>query len=186
KSIPQTSLAIHFSQEGHTDEEHVVFVERLVAEEVFQSVDEVCRFLGVSKTWFYTLKKAAKLRPDAEKLPTSSLALVEKTHLDAEKKKAVVESLQAFPLPRPVLAEALREIVEKPEADPCEIVEKHYWSSPRRVDENTVAVSASFDYFLRKTGGVAVFEARRGVDVVWRVEIPFKDFPMVKQLWQRA
>ncbi|MCX8200828.1 MAG: ParB N-terminal domain-containing protein [Candidatus Caldarchaeum sp.] len=184
-NIPQTSLAIHFSQEDLTDEELVVYVERLVAEEIFKNIDEACRFLGVSKTWYYALKKAVKHRHLGEHLPVSAVALVEKTLVDEEKKKQVVEILQSHPLPKPVLQQALKEIAAKPNANPAEIVEKHYWSTPRRTDENTVSATASYEYLLRTVAGVVVFEARKGVETVWRVQIPLNDVGTVKLLWQK-
>ncbi|MEM2593100.1 MAG: ParB N-terminal domain-containing protein, partial [Thermofilaceae archaeon] len=69
EDIPRKSLSIHLSQDDLTPEELVTFVERLVKEEVFKNVDEVCRYLGVSRSWYYQLKKAAKLKPMREDVP---------------------------------------------------------------------------------------------------------------------
>ncbi|MEM2484820.1 MAG: ParB N-terminal domain-containing protein [Candidatus Caldarchaeum sp.] len=50
EDIPRRSLAIHLSQDDLTPEELVTFVERLVKEEVFKNVEDVCRYLGVSRS----------------------------------------------------------------------------------------------------------------------------------------
>lgn len=185
EKIPQTSLSIHFSQEDLTPEELITFVERLIADEVFPSVEEVCRFLGVSKTWFYTLRKAAKLRPIAEKLSTTALALVEKTEIDENMKRQVVEALQVYPLPRNILQQALEEIEEKHPANPVEVIEKHYSMVPKKAGENIVTASGLYEYFLTKRFNVLEFSAKRGVETLWRVEVPLQDLPVVRMLWQK-
>ncbi|MEM0441117.1 MAG: hypothetical protein QW463_05880 [Candidatus Caldarchaeum sp.] len=54
----------------------------------------------MSKSWFHTLKKAAKLRPSSEEISTTSLALIKKANIDEEKKK---QMLEAYPLARHLL-----------------------------------------------------------------------------------
>lgn len=185
EDAPRLSLAIHFSQDDLTESELVLYVERLVAEEVFPSVEEVCRFLGVSKSWFYTLRRAARLGPLGRMVPATTLAMVEKTRLEPEKKKRVVEALDSYPLPRPVLREALREIEEKPMEEPERVLERFYWATPRRSGEDAVTASGVYEYVLRRLGGVVEFTARNGAEIVWRVEVPAQDLMVVRLMWQR-
>ncbi len=185
EEAPRISLAIHFSQDDLTESELVLYVERLVAEEVFQSVEEVCRFLGVSKSWFYTLRRAARLGPLDSGAPATTLAMVEKTRVEPEKKRRIVEALDNYPLPRPMLREALREIEEKPMEEPEHVLERFYWASPRRSGEDAVTASGVYEYVLRRLGGVVEFLARNGVETLWRVEIPAQDLMVVRLLWQR-
>ncbi|MCS6770248.1 MAG: ParB/RepB/Spo0J family partition protein [Candidatus Caldarchaeum sp.] len=186
EDVPRKSLTIHLSQEDLTPEEVVVFVERLVEEEVFRSVEEVCRYLGVSRSWFYELKKASKLKPVKGELPATVLALVERSGLDDEGKREVLDVLSRQPVPRSVLKEALKEAAEKPEAKPSEIIERHVSSAPKRIEENILTATGLYTYMLRLTSSTVEFTARKGLETLWTATIPLKDLHTVKRLWQQA
>jgi hypothetical protein len=123
--IPKQSLTIHFSQDDLTPEEVVVLVERLVGEEVFKSVEDVCRYLGVSKSWYYTLKKAVKRPENVEGLPVTTLELIERTGLEESKKQELAELLKSTRLPRDVVREVVKEVEENP-GEAAAIVGKHH------------------------------------------------------------
>jgi len=186
EDIPRKSLSIHLSQDDLTPEELVTFVERLVKEEVFKNVDEVCRYLGVSRSWYYQLKKAAKLKPMREDVPVTTLALVERYGLTEEKKQQVLDMLAQKPLPRNVLRQALRMASENPDVDPVKAIEIHSSSMPQRLEENVLTASGCYTYFLTRQTSALEFTARRGVETVWRAVIPLEDLHIVKMLWQQA
>ncbi|MEM4363365.1 MAG: ParB/RepB/Spo0J family partition protein [Candidatus Caldarchaeum sp.] len=184
--IPRRSLAIHLSQDDLTPEELVTFVERLVKEEVFKNVEDVCRYLGVSRSWYYQLKKAVKLKPVRESIPVTTLAIVEKFGLPEEKKKRVLDIIAQRPLPRNVLREALREASENPDIDPAAVLEKHSSTIPQRLEENVFMASGRYTYYLTRQTNAVEFTARRGLEAVWRAVVPLEDLHVVKMLWQQA
>ncbi|MEM4154796.1 MAG: ParB/RepB/Spo0J family partition protein [Candidatus Caldarchaeum sp.] len=184
--VPRKSLMLHLSQEDLTPEEVVVFVERLVHEEVFRSVEEACRFIGVSKSWFYDLKKLVKVRPGSDKLPATVLAMVERSGLGEDAKQEVLRVLAQQHVPRSVLKTALKEASEKPEANPVEIIDKHLSSAPQRLDENVLTASGTYTYILTLTSKTIEFTARHAGETLWTATMPLNDLHTVKRLWQQA
>ena len=182
--IPRQSLAIHFSQDDLTPEEVVVMVERLVEEEVFKSVEDVCRYLGVSKSWYFALKRAMKHVERGGELPVSTLELVERTGLDELKKQELVELLKNAQLPRDVVREALKEVAENP-GEAAAIVERHILSMPKHVSDNTVEASGRNTYILRREANTVEFTARSQNQTLWTVKIPLQDLHVVRRLWQQ-
>jgi hypothetical protein len=183
--IPKQSLTIHFSQDDLTPEEVVVLVERLVGEEVFKSVEDVCRYLGVSKSWYYTLKKAVKRPENVEGLPVTTLELIERTGLEESKKQELAELLRSTRLPRDVVREVVKEVEENP-GEAAAIVGKHLLSMPRQLGDNAVEASGKYTYIIRLEASTAEFTARNQGQTLWTVRIPLQDLRIVKRLWQQV
>ncbi|MDJ0269283.1 MAG: hypothetical protein NXY59_01805 [Aigarchaeota archaeon] len=55
-----------------------------MAEEEFRNIDDVCRYYGLSKEWYYSLRRAVKIRRrldhDTSGLPVSTLSLIERSN----------------------------------------------------------------------------------------------------------
>ncbi|MEM4417428.1 MAG: ParB N-terminal domain-containing protein [Nitrososphaerota archaeon] len=175
-------LSIHLTQDDLTPAELVNLIERMVAEEEFSSVEEVCRFFGLSKQWYYSVKKAAVRRVSG--VPVSVQALVEGSQLDEGRKAELLEIVKLKKIPRSSVKMILEQLEASGDARVDEVVERVLESMPRRLDEVTVEAEGSHTYQIMRLAGGVEFLVRRSGAIVARFYIPLNDIPIVKKLWQ--
>ncbi len=186
KTMKRTALTIHLTQEDLTPEEIVAFIERLVDEEEFKSVEDVCRYLGFSKQWYYELRKACKARERMDvgkSIPVSTLAVIEGAEIPAEKKLELIRELERTPLPRAAVRQVVEQLERKPTLTPREAVEQQLEKEPKRIEDSFIEAEGINIYQLKKTAEAYKLSARnKQGTVLGEVTIPHQDLPIVKRL----
>ena len=188
-TLGRTSLSIHITQDDLSPEEIVNFIDRMIAEGEFQTVEEVCRYYGLSKQWYYELRKAMKIRgelyEEAKEIPVSTLALIERAEIPREKKEELVEKLRETPLPREAVKQVVERLESNPQLSPREEVEKQVEMEPRHVDEGYLEAEGEQVYKLKKIGEVVSFTAlKKDNQEIATIPIPKNDLPIVKRLFK--
>ncbi|MEM0445542.1 MAG: ParB/RepB/Spo0J family partition protein [Nitrososphaerota archaeon] len=155
------AFSIHLSQEDLTPEELLNYIDLMVQREVFRSVEEACRHFGVSRSWFYELERAGRIRD--EKVAVSVRAAVASSDLSEEEKKRVLEMVKE----RGLTSREARRLIELyasmgPE-EAVRIVEasrpRLVYSDPLTGEEVYECVGAA-SYRLRVVEGFITIEAR--------------------------
>ena len=186
RTMKRTALTIHLTQEDLTPEEIVTYIERLVEEEEFKSVEEVCRYLGLSKQWYYELRKACKARGWMEagkSLPVSTLAVIEGAEIPSEKKLELIRELEKNPLPRAAVRQVVEQLERLPSLNPREAVEQQLEREPRRIEEGFIEAEGINIYQLKKTAEAYRLSAKdKQGKAVGEITIPHQDLPIVKRL----
>ena len=190
RAMKRTSLAVHLTQEDLTPEEVVAFIDRLVGEEEFRSVDEVCRYLGLSKQWYYELRKAARLRrriEDPGSLPVSTLAVIESADIPGEKKQQLIQELERTPLPRAAVRQVVEQLERNQNLTPREAVEQQLEREPKKIHEGFVEAEGRYIYQLRRTDEAYTLTAKtKEGKVVGELAIPREDIGVVRRIINEA
>mgnify|MGYP001119346129 CR=1 FL=1 len=184
-SLRRTALSIHLTQDDLTADELVNMIERLVAEEEFKSVEDVCKYYGLSRKWFYSLKKIAR-HSRVEGVPASTLAVLEGSQLDERRKAEMIEELKVKRLPRSAVVDIVDRLVENPELGVGEVVASYLGSLPHRLDDVTLEAEGKYVYRIRRVQGGVEFMMVRDVSSVDVLLIPLDDLEIVKRLWQQV
>lgn len=187
--LGRTSLSIHITQDDLSPEEIVNFIDRMIAEGEFQTVEEICRYYGLSKQWYYELRKAMKIRGEiygeAGEIPVSTLALIERADMPKEKKEELITKLREKPLPREAVKQVIERLESNPQLSPHEVVEKQIEIESRHVDEGYIEAEGEQIYQLKKTGNTINFTAlRKNSEEIATIPIPSNDLPIVKRLFK--
>ncbi|MEM1533919.1 MAG: ParB/RepB/Spo0J family partition protein [Nitrososphaerota archaeon] len=83
------AFSIHLSQEDLTPEELLNYIDLMVQREVFRSVEEACRHFGISRSWFYELERAGRVREEG--LSVSVRSVVAGSDLPEDDKRRILE-----------------------------------------------------------------------------------------------
>lgn len=86
------AFSIHLSQEDLTPEELLNYIDLMVHREVFKSVEDACRYFGISRSWFYELERAGRVRD--EDVAISVRAAVASSELSEDDKRRVLEAVK--------------------------------------------------------------------------------------------
>ncbi|MCS7145323.1 MAG: ParB/RepB/Spo0J family partition protein [Nitrososphaerota archaeon] len=177
------AFSIHLSQEDLTPEELLNYIDLMVQREVFRSIEEACRHFGISRSWYYELERAGRIRD--ESLSVSVRSAVAASDLSEEEKRRVLElaredGLSSREVRRLIdlcgplgLDEALRRVV----ASRPRIV----YSDPLTREE-VYECAGSIEYRLKLGEGYAVVEAEGSGGI----RVPRTDLPVLVNLLRFA
>jgi len=187
--MKRASLSIHLTKEDLTPEEMVNFIDRLIKEEEFKSIEEVCRYYGLSKQWYYELKKAVKIRQKlADKikhLPVSTLAVIEAAEIPREKKDELINELSKTPLPRAAVKQIIERMERNEKLTPKRAIEQQLEMEPKKVSEGYVEAEGKYIYRIKREGEKITFSVsdKNGAKIS-EITFPYEDMPLVKRMIQ--
>ena len=188
--LKRAALSIHLTQDDLTPEELVNFIDRLVAEEEFRNIDDVCRYYGLSKEWYYSLRRAVKVRSrldhDVSGLPVSTLSLIERSKLPTDRKQELIQALAEEPLPREAVKQIVERMEEKPTITAAEAIEEQKAHEPQKIEEGFIEAEGRLTYQIKRVGRTITITAQDPKQPSNRQQltIPAEDLPIIRRLIQ--
>ena len=186
KQIATKTLKIHVSQEDLTPEEVVNAVENLVSWGFYDSIRDALKASNIPERTFYRWRKQVKAsaESESEKIPKSTLTMIEEAEIPESKKRELERKLEEKPLSGPVVREMINRLEENPDEDIDEIVEEFIQAEPRG-SEDFMEARGKYTYQLRYSGADVEFTIRENGLVKYSLKFPRRDLWIVKRLFQK-